>query len=209
MIAIAWWWRAALATCCYSNLFTPFEENLPGYLDIFAFGMISSYTFVRFGDRWRASRARYAAPLVAIAGFALLAALLQNLYGYRFHDQWAGVWQIDKRPLLGAAFAIIALPSLISPRWWQAILDNVVLRFIAVISYNLYLYHQLVARELLAHHLPPFTGNPHNDSRWQALYTAAAFATSIALATVVTYCFERPLLRLKAPGASPARRVAT
>jgi peptidoglycan/LPS O-acetylase OafA/YrhL len=209
MIAIAWWWRAALATCCYSNLFTPFEENLPGYLDIFAFGMISSYAFVRFGDRWRASRARYAAPLVAIAGFALLAALLQNLYGYRFHDQWAGVWQIDKRPLLGAAFAIIALPSLVSPRWWQAVLDNVVLRFMAVISYNLYLYHQLVARELLAHHLPPYAGNPHYDSRWQAQFTAAAFATSIAVATAVTYGFERPLLRLKAPGASPARRVAT
>jgi peptidoglycan/LPS O-acetylase OafA/YrhL len=78
-----------------------------------------------------------------------------------------------------------------------------------VISYNLYLYHQLVARELLAHHLPPVTGNPHYDSRWQAQYTAAAFATSIALATAVTYCFERPLLRLKAPGASPARRAVT
>ena len=163
MIAAAWWWRAALATCCYSTLFAQYSENLPGYLDIFAFGMISAYAFTRFGDRWRASRARYAAPLLAIAGFALLVMLLQSLYSYRFYDQWAGVWQINGRPLLGAAFAIIALGSLASPRWWQALLDNVVLRFMATISYNLYLYHQMVARELLADHIPPYAGDPHDE----------------------------------------------
>jgi peptidoglycan/LPS O-acetylase OafA/YrhL len=209
MIGVAWGWRAALATCCYSTLFGQYSENLPGYLDIFAFGMISAYAFTRFGDRWRASRARYAAPLLAIAGFALLVTLLQSLYSYRFYDQWAGVWQINGRPLLGAAFAIIALGSLASPRWWQALLDNVVLRFMATISYNLYLYHQMVARELLALHVPPYAGDPHENARWQAQYTAAAFAVNVALATIATYCFERPLLRLKDPARVSARRAAT
>ncbi len=116
MILIAGLWRAALAQCCYSSLFTTYEENLPGYLDIFAFGMIAAYVFTCFGERWRTSRFRYAAPVVAIAGFAFLVMLLENLYAYRFYDQWAGVWQIDNRPLLGAAFAAIALGSLASPR---------------------------------------------------------------------------------------------
>ena len=56
MIAIAWIWRAAMAQCCYDTLFSQYEENLPGYLDIFAFGMIGAYAFARFGERWRASR---------------------------------------------------------------------------------------------------------------------------------------------------------
>jgi len=204
MIAIAWWWRAMLAQCCYSNLFTPYEENLPGYLDLFAFGMISAYVFTRCGDARRASWFRYAAPLIAIAGFTSLILLLQNLYGYRFFDQWAGVWQINNRPLLGAAFAVIALGSLASPRWWQIALDNLPLRFMATISYNLYLYHQLVARELLWHHIPPYSGapgRPLSDPLWQVHYTEAAFAITIAQAALVTYCFERPLLRLKEPAA--------
>jgi peptidoglycan/LPS O-acetylase OafA/YrhL len=199
MIAIAGIWRAALAQCCYSGLFTPYEENLPGYLDIFAFGMIAAYVFTRFGDRWRASRARFAALLVAVGGVAMLVALLENLYAFRFHDQWSGVWQINNRPLLGAAFALIALGWLGSPRWWQLLLDNLPLRFMAAISYNLYLYHQLVAHELLWHHVPPYRSiaGAHADRNWQVGYTEAAFAITIAQAALVTYCFERPLLKIR------------
>lgn len=197
MIAIAWYWRVALAHCCYAGLFAQWEENLPGYLDIFAFGMIAAYLFTRYGAWLQRSRVRYAAPLIAAAGVALLVGLLESLYSYRFYDQWAGVWQINYRPLLGAAFAIIALGSLTSPRWWQVLLDNPPLHFMAQISYNLYLYHQMIARELLAHHLPPYAGDPHVDDRWQARYTEAAFATTIAQAALVTYCFERPLLKIR------------
>ena len=197
MIAIAWAWRSWMAHCCYNTLFPQWEENLPGYLDIFACGMISAYLFTRFGNRWRGSHLDLVPPMVAIAGFALLAVLLQNLYAYRFNDQWAGVWQIDNRSLLGAAFALIALGSLASPRWWQILLDNAPLRFMATISYNLYLYHQLVGRELLSHRIPPYAGDPHYDPEWQIRYTATAFAVAIGQATLVTYLFERPLLQIR------------
>jgi peptidoglycan/LPS O-acetylase OafA/YrhL len=197
MIGIAWWWRTALNQCCYNTVFVQWEENLPGYLDIFASGMISAYVFTRFGEGCRTTAARYAGPVAGIAGVALLVVLLQSLYSYRFNDQWAGVWQINNRPLLGGAFAIIALGWLMSPRWWQVVLDNVILRFFATISYNLYLYHQLVARELFAHHIPPYSDYPHFDSAWQLRYTQVACAVSIAQATLVTYCFERPLLKLR------------
>jgi peptidoglycan/LPS O-acetylase OafA/YrhL len=197
MIAVAWYWRFALARCCYAGLFAQWEENLPGYLDIFAFGMIAAYVFTRYGAAWRASRWRYVAPVAAIAGVAWLVALLESLYAYRLYDQWAGVWQINNRPLLGAAFAIVALGFLGSPRWWQVVLDNLPLRFMAEISYNLYLYHQMIARELLAHHIPSYAGDPHFDEEWQVRYTEAAFALTIAQAALVTYCFERPLLQIR------------
>ncbi len=199
MVAIAWAWRAWLARCCFPTLFVPYEENLPGYLDIFAFGMMSAYLFTRFGQRWRASRLSFVSPAVALGGFAMLWMLLESLYGFSWHDQWAGVWQINNRPLLGAAFAVIALGSLTSPAWWRLVLDNPPLRFIATISYNLYLYHQLIAREMLNLHVPPYVGDPHADETWQLRYTEAAFAFTIAQAALVTYCFERPLLRLKYP----------
>ncbi|MBV8147971.1 MAG: acyltransferase [Candidatus Eremiobacteraeota bacterium] len=198
MSAMALVWRLFFAHCCYDSLFPTYEENLPGYFDIFAAGMISAYVFVRFGELLRL-RLRIFAPALAVAGAAALVALLQSLFAFRFADQWAGVWQIDKRPLLGAAFALIALASLVSPRWWQVVLDNPPLRFLAVISYNLYLYHQLLARELLAWRVPPYIGDPHYDPGWQVRYTEIAFAVTIAQAAAVTYLFERPILRLEPP----------
>lgn len=197
MILIAWWWRTALHQCCYYTVFVQWEENLPGYLDIFAFGMIAAYVFTRFGDAWRATHLRYAGVIVAVAGVVLLVALLLSLYGYRSDDQWAGVWQINNRPLLGGAFAVIALGWLVSPRWWQIVLDNLPLRFLATISYNLYLYHQLVARELFDHKVLPYVDDPHYDPTWQMRFTQVACAVTIAQATVVTYCFERPLLKIR------------
>ena len=200
MIAIAWAWRAYWAHCCLDNLFGPYEENLPGYLDIFAIGMLTAYAYTRWGEWIRTTAARFAAPVVAAAGFVFLIELLQNLFGFRLASQWAGVWQIDKRPLLGAAFAVIALGSLTSPRWWQILLDNPLLRFLATISYNLYLYHQIVARELLAWKIPPYVGNdPHGDQGWEHNYTYVTFAATIAQAAFVTYVFERPLLKLEPP----------
>jgi peptidoglycan/LPS O-acetylase OafA/YrhL len=202
MIGLAWMWRASMAHCCYSTLFLQYEENLPGYLDIFAFGMLSAYLFVSRATLLRSPAVRRIAPLVALGGFAMLGLLLENCYMNRFSDQWSGVWQIDHRPLLGVAFSAIALGSLASPRWWQILLDNAPMRFLAEISYNLYLYHQIVARELIAHHIPPYTGDPHYDAQWQARYTELAFALAIAVATVTTYLFERPLLRLRGPGSA-------
>ncbi len=197
MIGIAWIWRASLAHCCFDTIFAQWEENLPGYLDIFAFGMLSAYLFVGVLRQGRHDTSRAFGPAVAIAGFAMLGMLLEGCYAYRFAPLWSSVWQIANRPLLGVAFTAMALGSLASPRWWQILLDNPLLRFLATISYNLYLYHQMVARELLRNHVPPFIGDPHYDTEWQVRYTELAFAAAIALATAVTYLFERPLLRLR------------
>lgn len=199
MIAIAWLWRLGMFHCCATSLFENYEENLPGYLDIFAFGMIASLLYVRYGARCRSSRFSLFAPAIAVAGFCLLVVSLQSLYAYRTEPQWSSVWQIDKRPLFGMAFAAIAFGSLVGPRWWQIVLDNLPLRFLATISYNLYLYHQMIAREMLAHHWPPYTGKPHYDPVWQIRYSELTFAVTIAQATLVTYLFERPLLKLEPP----------
>lgn len=207
MILVAWYWRLLMARCCFPTLFAQYEENLPGYLDIFAFGMLSAYLFTQFGSAWRNARTSLFAPAVAVIGAALLIGALESLYATRLHELWANVWQINGRPLLGLAFAVIALASLASPRWWQALFDNAPLRFLATISYNLYLYHQMIARELLWHHIPAYAGNPHHDPRWQVRYAETVFAAAIAQAALVTYCFERPLLRLGAPASATLRQL--
>ncbi len=200
MVAIAWAWRSTLLHCCYFTRFTEWEENLPGYLDIFACGMLCAYAYVGVRVRRPTRGLQFVGTALAAFGFLAAIGLLESLYGFRFVDQWAGVWQVDRRPLLGMAFAAIAFGALTGPRWWTWLLDNAVLRFMAAISYNLYLYHQMIARELLAHHLPPYRGSdPHLDFGWQVRYTWTALVATIAQATLFTYAFERPLLRLPEP----------
>lgn len=175
-------------------------ENLPGYLDIFALGMISAYAYVRYRSRVASTAASWVAAFVALGGFALLFALLQNLWSTRLVDQWAMVWQTYNRTWLGVSFATIALGSLVAAPWWRRTLGNPLLLFFGTISYTLYLYHQVVARELLAHRIPPYAGtNQHLDPNWALPYSVVAFAVTIAQATLFTYGFERPLLRLPPP----------
>jgi len=195
MIALSLAWRTLAARCCLHTSFELLEENLPGYLDIFACGMLGAWAFVRYPKAQRSGRRSALWPVVSLAGFALLAALLANLYGNRAADQWPFVWQIDWRPLFGIVFGMIALGLLWSPPAFARIFANAPLRFLAFVSYNLYLYHQIVARELLRLHVPPYIGDPRGNIGWGWQYTLVAFAVSIALAALITYLFERPLMR--------------
>ncbi|HEY1428941.1 MAG TPA: acyltransferase [Candidatus Tumulicola sp.] len=198
-VLIAGVWRAWLAHCCIHTWFAEYSENMPGYLDIFLFGSISAYAYVRFTTMRTHAAGRIAGVAAAIAGAVWVVCLLQSLYAYREFDLWSAVWQIDRRPLLGAAFSLLALGFLWAPRWWQLLLDNPPLRFLATISYNLYLYHQMIARELLAWKIPPYVSPAQFDPAWQPQFTAVAFASTIAQATFVTYVVERPLLRVRPP----------
>lgn len=196
MVLVALLWRNGLAHASYDGLFAQWEENLPGYLDIFAFGMISAYLWTRRFSRVDGPRDRALATAVAAAGFVFLVWLLRDMYAFRLADQWSGVWQIDRRGLFGLAFAAIALGSLAGVSWWRALIANPVLKFFAAISYNLYLYHQLVLREMIGHHVPPYaTRDPHDDLQWRAIFTYAGFAATTAVAVVTTYAFERPIMK--------------
>ncbi|HUA10207.1 MAG TPA: acyltransferase [Candidatus Acidoferrales bacterium] len=199
MILIAMLWRVHAAQCCFHYEMPLMVENLPGYLDIFAAGMFSAWIFARFGHRLRAPGVRLTMPLLASAGAVLFAGLMIWMFDHRYADEWEVSLQIYARPLFGLAFAAIAVGMLASPPLWQTLLANAPLRFLAFISYNLYLYHQMVARLMVTYDLPPHGATPHAEPVWMLHYTILAFVITIAQAAAVTYWFERPLLRLPQP----------
>ncbi|HKU67106.1 MAG TPA: acyltransferase [Candidatus Baltobacteraceae bacterium] len=196
MVGFSLLYRAHAQQCCSHTSMDLLVYNLPGYLDIFAAGMISALLYVR----WRELNARSIAPLAtfaAIGGFVMLALLLQNLWSIRTADEWSTVWQVQNRTLVAAAFTLMGLGSLLAVPAWQRLIANPVLLFFAAISYNLYLYHQPLARLLLKWRIPPYAGtDQHADPHWEVAYTLVAFAVTIAQAALVTYLFERPLLRV-------------
>jgi peptidoglycan/LPS O-acetylase OafA/YrhL len=209
LVAIALAWRYASAQCCLHTTMPLMVENLPGYIDLFAAGMLSALTYVRFHQRVRGALAASAATSVAIGGIALFWLLAQNLYDDRLADMWPYAWQIGYRSAWAFAFFLIATGTLFGVRWWQHAVGNPLLIFCGAISYNWYLYHQAIARGLLAAHLPPYvTANAVNDPHWQLAFTALAFALSLVQAAALTFLFERPLLKLRWRAALGSSRTA-
>ncbi len=197
MVLIALAWRHYATACCYNGWYVQVYENLPGYLDIFACGMLTAWAYARTRNATESPRRLLAHTLLAIAGVFGLILIMQSLFGFRLADQWAYVWQIDKRPLIGIVFACIAFGSLGAFSWWRAIFANRLLMWFGFISYNLYLYHQMIARELLTWKIPPFYGDPHFDPTWKVEYTMITIGITIAQAALFTYLVERPLLHVR------------
>ncbi len=213
MILIANAFRQYAFSCCLHTSALIMIENLPSFLDTFAFGMICAYIYVRYRENWRGNIAKGSATLAAAAGFAMLAFMLHGLWTIRAQPDWSTAWAIANRTPSAFVFALMALGSLLAYRWWQRLLANPVLLFFAVISYNLYLYHQALARLLFKWRIPPFAGNnEHFDPVWQLRYSIIAFVVTVVFAAAVTYAFERPILsipleRFKAAALSPLRRI--
>lgn len=174
-------------------------DQLPGYLDLFGTGMLAAAAIVWLRAR-EATMARWAPAftLAAIGALVALDQLARGLWAARVNNPtWPWGWQVDHRLLLALAFFVLAVGSARAVAGWRAWLAAPAMAFLSTISYNLYIWHQYLAREMAYKwHLPPATtADPHTDPAWQLWFTINAMAVAVAFASVITYAFERPLLR--------------
>ncbi|GAC1522141.1 MAG: acyltransferase [Vulcanimicrobiaceae bacterium] len=174
-------------------------QQLPGTLDLFAFGMGCAYGYRAIATRApRLAARRSLWTLVALAGAVGSAVAVRGAYDARLLPDWPTAWYAVGRLQLAAAFACVTLGSLFAAPVWQRALANPALVFLSFISYNVYLYHQLVARALLAARVPTWQGaDEHADPRWGLAFSAVAVSASIAVAWIVTIAVEQPIVRAR------------
>jgi peptidoglycan/LPS O-acetylase OafA/YrhL len=202
-----WWTFGAIAVganvyrlAVAPNYNVPYlMDQLPGTLDLFGGGMLAAYLFRLVAVRApRLASRRTLWTAVALAGSLAFYEVLQSSFRARLFEGWPQNWHVYGRPLMVAAFIVMTLGSLFAFPAWQRLVANPPLVFLSGISYNLYLWHQPVARTLYLAHLPPWVGaSEHEDPHWGLLYSFVVFAVAIAVASAVTYAIERPLLRRK------------
>lgn len=159
--------------------------------------MLAALTYVHLRERADIGRYAAVATFTAVAGIVAFWLLTQNLFAGSRTDMWPYVWQVGYRTAWAFSFYLVAIGSLFGLHWWQAAIANPVLLVCGAISYNWYLYHQALARGLLATHALPYaTPKPVDDPHWQLVFTIVAFGLTALQAGAVTYLFERPLLSL-------------
>lgn len=195
MLVVANGYRLALAPCCVADYVR--NTQMPAFLDLFACGMLAAWLLVWLRNRMHApERWHVAWTAAAIVGFALYGWLLYGLFVMRVKPDWQYVWGNGHLTLLGLTFVLLTVASCMASAWWRAVLANPLLVFLSVISYNLYLWHQLIATYFARHAFPfPRTEHFFTDPVWQWTYLALTVTVSIAVASLITYAFERPLLK--------------
>ena len=174
-------------------------NQLPGTLDLFGAGMLAAYGYSALALRAPKLVARRTLwTFASLAGFALAAVVMNGAFASRLEPEWPYRWLPAGRPLLTLALPLATVGALFAWSAWQRVLANPALVFLSLVSYNLYLWHGAVVRALFDARVVPFLGaDPHGDPRWALAFTGVAFVAALAVATLITYALERPLLRAR------------
>lgn len=177
-------------------------NQLPGMLDLYAFGMLAAHILAQRQEEgrpwWNALGA-----LLCLAGICQIL-FLQNPTDGRETQILQILWRL---PLgaLGAGFLLFGC------RWparLDALVGNRLTRFLAGISYNFYIWHQYLAVKLKEWRIPAYAADSLPQASeghvWQQKYTACCFLAALAAAVLLTYLLEKPLTRLGQREKAPA-----
>jgi len=173
---------------------TVWFNQLPGMLDLYAFGMLAAHILAGKDEDDR-SWYNAVGALLCLAGICQIL-FLQDPADGRQTQILQMLWRL---PLgaLGAGFLLFGC------RWPNAmdtLLGNRLTRFLAGVSYNFYIWHQYLAVKLKEWRIPAYAADSLPQASegivWQRNYTACCFLLALAAAIAVTYLLEKPLTRL-------------
>lgn len=149
------------------------------FLDLFAAGMLAAYVVA-----WAQTRPRVALPAVATGGaLAAVACGVIGMIAFTHSNAMNDtgdffLWQMRWRLAIAALLFVLVAATTLSLPVVRRVIANPVTGFLAIISYNLYLWHLEILS--LAQHI--------------SLSLPVALVCAVAVAALVTYAVERPLL---------------
>lgn len=190
MTGLALAWRAMVSAMADP---TVWFNQLPGMLDLYAFGMLAAQLLSR-REEPRRSWWNAAGALVCLLGIFRIQ-YLQSPANGREMQLLQMAWRLPLA-VLGGGFLLCGCRW---PRRLDAVTGNRVTRFLAGISYNFYIWHQYLAVKLKEWHIPAYTAESLPQATeglaWQRNYTFCCVLFALAAAVLVTYLAERPIVR--------------
>ncbi len=173
-------------------------NQFPAFLDVYALGMLSAWAYVALAKKCARPGVwlRLAATAIACAaayGVFWLMKSQASASGY----EAVRISQMNQRFFLAVALSAFMLGLSFSLRGIRVLFSNPVMKFLSAISFNYYIWHQLLAVWLKEWKIPRYISsavppNQAGEQPWQTQYTLLCFGLAILLATALTYGLERP-----------------
>lgn len=173
-------------------------NQLPAFLDVYAIGMLGAMVYCKLRkalgdpDGKQSLVVRLAGLLMFASGVVLVGCVLklQSSEGVKgFAELRLG--QLRYRLPLTLSLMGCMLGAMFMPGAFRWLLSNRLMRFLAAVSYNFYIWHQVLAVQISQHLFPE--GFPQvADRNLQWAFTILCFSVSILVAMAFTYGLEQP-----------------
>ncbi|MBQ4093803.1 MAG: acyltransferase, partial [Oscillospiraceae bacterium] len=149
-------------------------NQLPAFFAVFANGMMAAYLYVLAVKALKNKKA----PLVsvsAVLGCVIAILLLRLLMKGAASAEVTQIFQARYRFPLSLVFTLLLLSLAFGGKLFSLLFGNPLMRFLALISYNLYIWHQWIAVQLKQWRIPYWEGtelpNMAGNRVWQERYT--------------------------------------
>ena len=172
-------------------------NQLPAFLDTYAWGFFAASAIRALRERLRGEgkTEKCFFTACAFAGFLLLVKITQAQAGTTGIEA-IRLGQMNRRFLLSFAFFLVAVGLCFSLPAARFLFGNRVMHFLSLISFQYYMWHQMVTLHLKEWGIPPSVSvQPWVDGErgWQWPYVLLCFGLSVLIAALITFLYERPL----------------
>ncbi|MBV8147719.1 MAG: acyltransferase [Candidatus Eremiobacteraeota bacterium] len=159
------------------------SNQVIAFLDLFAAGMLAAYVVAWVRTRYeQAAIQRAATPIALVAIAAAAVGMFAFAHSAAMNDSAAFfVWQMQWRSAIAGLLFVMVTSTVLALPGMRRLIANPASTFLAIISYNLYLWHL----EILS-----------LAQRVQLPFIFALLA-ALAVGAAATYLVERPLLRAR------------
>lgn len=164
------------------------------FFSVFANGMLGAWVYVAITKEKKTLPAeQFFYIVMTLCGLLLFKILCDHHTAFPNGQQW----QVKYRFVLSLVFLLILFGILMAQHFFRYLLGNPIMKFLAGISFNLYIWHQYIAVRLKEFRIPYWEGstppNQLGDKPWMWKYLLLCIVLSLLAALLTTYLIEKPL----------------
>ena len=176
-------------------------NQLPAFLDVYANGFVAAAAFAALRKQLGEQADGKVKVFFTAAAVVCVCLLMQIARAQAASGSYDAIrqGQMDRRFSFTATLACLMVCSAFSCAALRFLLGNRVMRYLASISFQFYMYHQWIAVKLKElKFIPSASETPWSasDQVWQVSFTILSFALAILLAALITCLFEKPVARV-------------
>lgn len=195
MAGVAFGFRAWAAAQPHTIMYV---NQLPAFLDVYANGFVAASVFVSL--RRRMKEDGWTRILMSVCALAALVALATLVRGQaaEMTGERIRLGQMERRYLQSVLTALAMLGLSLGLGGVRLVLGNPVTRVLSQLSFQLYMWHQVIATQLRRWGIPHSSipdPNQQGDIVWQRQYVWLCWLLALGLSAALTYLVEQPLSR--------------